>query len=1110
MAYIINKFDGSQLVVVDDGILDSTSAPLGLVGRNYTGWGEVFNENFVFLLENFANTAPPSKPLVGQLWYDATVKVLKSFDGETWNSIGNSSVGDSEPGHAQGRLWLKSSTNQLYVSDGTNWKLIGPEAVEGFGATKLTSISVLSNTGTRHPIIISEINGVVTGLYSDQEFTLGTEETLSGFSTIYPGINLPINSDTTLSTFDILILTGAGDNRFNLTLYYRGSEGTSEIWSSSASGDKLAGPITLVKNSQEQKYFLREVASNYSYITTTFPENPQSIGLGDWYDPTPLGDLQGQLGYAVFPPPFIIASTATIPTAGGSSKYNFVGSLKGNADSASSLATARTINNVPFDGKNNIVVRSSTTNILKSGNYIVGNDFDGTNEEEWSVDATSQNRIGKVVARDANGDFAAGTITADLVGNLSAGNITSAAGTSTFDNVIANNFSGELTGNSSTATKLKIARTINTIPFDGTANITLPVPAETLIGTDLAPNVVNSSLRTLGRLTSLRIEEPGVLIGGSDDLRIFLQGSTPTIRSQTGNILRLELESGSVGTSTTDMTFVSAIAVTSKDSITGPAFVGDWNKTVNDEEKINLGVPSHRFNNVYSNKLNATDLTIKNILTQGGPIIFPGSIRVDQSIEGNLVGNVVGNLTGNVTGSLTGAASLNLLKAGDTMTGDITWTQSSTGLNWSAFTDSASIKFYTLSDFDNETRLEFNTSNNGTEYFLFSHTYEDGNKENLMKLQPNDGFGNIKMTVYGNQDVNGTLTATNFVGNGSQLTNINAVNLQGTIPAGSLKGIYNIDISGSANRAVSAGTATNLSGGTIQSTGANFSGNISIDKLNPEIRFNHRGDSGVELAISVQGENFVVYEPEDSNREWLRMNDNDASLYVYGDKVLDSGNYTSYTVTKTGTGASGIWPISISGNAATVSSITSAQVRAALGFTPADPSAILKGGGSASFANMTLTGKLTVAPLQTGGIHWPNNPFGAAGDTASITLLNPGGQDMRMTFRLTNNSGDQFEFYAPNNDGIKYNGHVMIHANNIGNYAGLLESIISEPPLWAGVSTEPNIISTYRNFPIGTKVAYWEERRTTVYGGNGSATLTDRYYRVIRKISSTSWTTVGG
>ena len=48
---------------------------------------------------------------------------------------------------------------------------------------------------------------------------------------------------------------------------------------------------------------------------------------------------------------------------------------------------------------------------------------------------------------------------------------------------------------------------------------------------------------------------------------------------------------------------------------------------------------------------------------------FEGDVTGD--ITGNLTGNVTGNVTGDVTGDVTGSASLNVLKAGDTMTGDL-------------------------------------------------------------------------------------------------------------------------------------------------------------------------------------------------------------------------------------------------------------------------------------------------------------------------------------------------------------------------------------------------------------------------------------------------------
>jgi hypothetical protein len=65
---------------------------------------------------------------------------------------------------------------------------------------------------------------------------------------------------------------------------------------------------------------------------------------------------------------------------------------------------------------------------------------------------------------------------------------------------------------------------------------------------------------------------------------------------------------------------------------------------------------------------------------------------VEASITGNVTGNVTGdvtgdltgNVTGNVTGTITGAASLNVLKAGDTMTGLLTLSGAPTGANHAA------------------------------------------------------------------------------------------------------------------------------------------------------------------------------------------------------------------------------------------------------------------------------------------------------------------------------------------------------------------------------------------------------------------------------------------
>jgi hypothetical protein len=97
MSYIINKTDGTTLVTLDPGVLDQSTS-LYLIGKNYPNYGELQQENFVRLLENFANTTEPNAPLVGQLWYDTDAKnqfnarVNQATAAEVADAIGKAKV----------------------------------------------------------------------------------------------------------------------------------------------------------------------------------------------------------------------------------------------------------------------------------------------------------------------------------------------------------------------------------------------------------------------------------------------------------------------------------------------------------------------------------------------------------------------------------------------------------------------------------------------------------------------------------------------------------------------------------------------------------------------------------------------------------------------------------------------------------------------------------------------------------------------------------------------------------------------------------------------------------------------------------------------------------
>jgi hypothetical protein len=121
--------------------------------------------------------------------------------------------------------------------------------------------------------------------------------------------------------------------------------------------------------------------------------------------------------------------------------------ITGNAATATALETAHTIGGVSFDGSadinlpgvnaignqdttgnaatatiaascsGNAATATATVNTLTRGSYLTGSNFNGSAATTWAVDATAVNTVSKVVARDASGNFAAGTIYAALSGN---------------------------------------------------------------------------------------------------------------------------------------------------------------------------------------------------------------------------------------------------------------------------------------------------------------------------------------------------------------------------------------------------------------------------------------------------------------------------------------------------------------------------------------------------------------------------------------------------------------------------------------------------------------------------------------------------------------------
>ena len=186
MSYKLNKTDGTILTDLVDGTVDSTSSDLTLIGRNYSGFGEFLNENFIKLLENFSSSDEPANPIRGQLWYDTSENKLKIYNGSQFTSSGGTTLSAQTPNAVAGDLWIDTTRQQLYFFDGTgNPILAGPVYAKEQGKSGFECISVLDTQNQTRTVIMFYVQGQVAGAYSNVVFTpaVSDREQLTAFVT---------------------------------------------------------------------------------------------------------------------------------------------------------------------------------------------------------------------------------------------------------------------------------------------------------------------------------------------------------------------------------------------------------------------------------------------------------------------------------------------------------------------------------------------------------------------------------------------------------------------------------------------------------------------------------------------------------------------------------------------------------------------------------------------------------------------------------------------------------------------------------------------------------------------------------------------------------------
>lgn len=537
MAYTIFNTRNNELAVVEDGTIDNTT-DLKLIGKNYAGYGEIQNENFVYLLENFAGANQPPRPIAGQLWFDTSDQKLKAYDGNNESvfvPLGNVHIGAKPSGAAitaanvnKGDLWWDDVTSQLYVHNGAlagdPFVLVGPsgsQSVKTIIEDAVVYDSLFAGqadpTPYQHKILKGFIDDVVVFTMSNDEFDLDDSNAISGFDRIKKGITLVntenANNGVTTGNYSF---HGNSSNALRLggTLAAEFVQRTNPVFTTQVDINDNDG-LQIGSNNE----FLLKVSSNEPVIESTI--NGAAINL----------KVKDSGGSTLTPAQ--ITATGILPSADASSGIFNLGSstkrwneihavnFKGIADKADQLLSNGTYRNADkANTVDTIVTRDSVgdifgTSFRGTALYNSTNAADAvtarvTKADSVQVDgtstyvnATTTSTADKLALRDSSGNLFAnqfnGVATRAATVQVSTGvnqyeyrSASVANGASDVPDSVAirdengslhaNEFIGAMNGNASTADKWAAPITLTldgdvsgSASFDGSTGVTLTV-----------------------------------------------------------------------------------------------------------------------------------------------------------------------------------------------------------------------------------------------------------------------------------------------------------------------------------------------------------------------------------------------------------------------------------------------------------------------------------------------------------------------------------------------------------------------------------------------------------------------------------------------------------
>ena len=224
MAYTINLTNGTLFATIADGTIN-TSSSMTLVGKNYAGYGQFLDDNFIHLLESGANSVAPGAPLAGQLWWDTSTSTMKVYNGTTFKTISSATASATAPtSNVTGDLWWDTTNQQLKAWNGSAFILVGPASSSGQGTSGAIVETVKDGDNVDHVVIKIYVQDVVVATVS-KDTSFQPQTSISGFSNIGPGIQL--STTVTNAVFGGLAANASALNGFTSSQFMRSDANTS-------------------------------------------------------------------------------------------------------------------------------------------------------------------------------------------------------------------------------------------------------------------------------------------------------------------------------------------------------------------------------------------------------------------------------------------------------------------------------------------------------------------------------------------------------------------------------------------------------------------------------------------------------------------------------------------------------------------------------------------------------------------------------------------------------------------------------------------------------------------------------------------------------------------